>query len=347
MKCMNYDDFLKSVEEARWESVYFFTGPEELNKREALAALRRAILPPGLEQLNDATLEGVSAQTIIDAAETLPVMCDRRIVTVRNWAPLLPGKSKNEDAEVERMLQWLQAPPESCILLFWVDGDLKDDAKKDKKKEKTLVSTLDALPGHVQFDHLSGAPLHKWCSEQLKPVKKKISANTVNELTMMAGQELTRISGELKKLAAYVEDRTEITVDDLRAVVTPTPEYSAFMILDHLLAGRLAQATQVVDVVLQTEILSRVIALLTSQLRTDAHVKLALEAKTPTAEICKMMGFKNSNRLFYIQRQVRSIPVAVLEQGYLDCVAADYAIKSGKLRDRAALDALLLKLLRN
>lgn len=336
---MDWNDFFKSVKEERWESVYFFTGPEELNKREALAALRRAILPPGLEQLNDATLEGVSAQTIIDAAETLPVMCDRRIVTVRNWAPLLSGKSKNEDAEVKRMEQWLQAPPESCILVFLMDTE--------PSAGKKLVGALKKLPGHVQFDHLSGAPLQKWCSEQLKAVGKKISANTVNELTMMAGQDLTRISGELKKLTAYVEDRTEITVADLRAVVTPTPEYSAFMILDHLLAGRLAQATQVVNSVLQTEPPVRVIALLTSQLRTDAHVKLALEAKTPAAEVCKTVGIKNPKRLPYIQRQVRSIPVAVLEQGYLDCVAADYAIKSGKLRDRAALDALLLKLVRN
>ena len=54
---MDWNDFYKSVKEGRYQSVYLFTGPEELNKKEALATLRRSILPAGLEQLNEATLE--------------------------------------------------------------------------------------------------------------------------------------------------------------------------------------------------------------------------------------------------------------------------------------------------
>ena len=70
---MDWNDFYKSVRAGRFQSVYLFTGPEELNKREALAALRKAVLPEGLEQLNDATLEGCGAPAIIDRAETFPV----------------------------------------------------------------------------------------------------------------------------------------------------------------------------------------------------------------------------------------------------------------------------------
>ena len=72
---MNCNDFYKSVKAGQYQSVYLFTGPEEHNKREALEALRRALLPAGLEQLNEAVLDGADAQTIIDSAETLPVMC--------------------------------------------------------------------------------------------------------------------------------------------------------------------------------------------------------------------------------------------------------------------------------
>ena len=92
---MDWNDFFKSVKDGSFQSVYLFTGPEELTKAEALKALRNTLLPPGLEQLNDITLEGVSAQEIIDCCETLPVMCDRRIVVVRNWQPLLPRKPRD------------------------------------------------------------------------------------------------------------------------------------------------------------------------------------------------------------------------------------------------------------
>ncbi|MBQ8506971.1 MAG: DNA polymerase III subunit delta [Clostridia bacterium] len=336
---MDWNDFFKSVKEGRFESVYLFTGPEELTKREALAALRRAILPAGLEQLNDATLEGVSAQAIIDAAETLPVMCERRIVMVRNWAPLLPGKAKNEEADVERMLEWLKNPPESCIVVFFMS--VETDGRKK------LPSALKKLPGYVEFAHLSGAPLQKWCAQQLKPLGKKISADAVNEMTMMVGQDLTRISGELKKLAAYTEDAPEITASDIRAVVSPSPEYSVFMILDHLLEGRITEATQVVNSTLQTEpSVIRIISLLGNQLRIDAHMKFALEARNPLPEVLKALNV-SEYRARHIQRQIRSIPAEALKERYLACVEADYAIKSGRLKDRAALDALMLRLARN
>ena len=101
---MNWNEFYQALKAGELSPVYLFTGPEEYVKREALDALRQKLLPPGLETLNDATLEGVTAQQITDACETMPMMCDRRIVTVRDWAPLLPAKSKNEDAETA----WMQ-----------------------------------------------------------------------------------------------------------------------------------------------------------------------------------------------------------------------------------------------
>ena len=46
---------------------------------------------------------------IIEAAETLPFMCERRLVIVRDWAPLLSGKSRDEEGETARVLDWLKA----------------------------------------------------------------------------------------------------------------------------------------------------------------------------------------------------------------------------------------------
>ena len=71
---MKWNEFYKAIGEGRYSPVYLFTGPEEYVKREALDALWGKLLPPGLETLNDVTLEGVTAQQITDAAETRPMM---------------------------------------------------------------------------------------------------------------------------------------------------------------------------------------------------------------------------------------------------------------------------------
>lgn len=331
---MEWNDFYKSVKEGRFESVYLFTGPEELNKREALAALRRAILPAGLEQLNDATLENCSAQAIIDSAETMPVMCERRIVVVRDWGPLTSGKAKNEDADAERMTQWLRDVPESCIVVFYMT--VEPDSRK------SLVKALKKLDGYIEFDHLSGSMLAKWCNQQLKPYKKKMGADAVNELALMAGQDLTRLSGELTKLAAYVGDTPEIQPEDVRTLVTPSPEYSVFMILDHLLSGRLAEATKVANSVLQSEPVVRLINLIAGQLRVDAHLKYAMDSGS-LPQVQQSLNI-TSWRMKHIRQQIQNIPAAALEERYHACVDANFQIMSGHLKDRAALDALMLKI---
>lgn len=333
---MDWNDFYKSVREGRFQSVYLFTGPEELNKREALSTLRRRILPAGLEQLNDATLEGCGAQAIIDSAETLPVMCDRRIVVVRDWGPLLAGKSKNEEADVERISAWLKDVPDTCILVFYMTVEMDG-----RKKLPTLLKKMD---GYVEFNHLSGALLAKWCAQQLKPLGKKLQSEALNELTLMVGQDLTRISGELKKLAAYTQDADEITPSDVRRVVSPSPEYSVFMILEHLLAGRLTEATQAVNSVLQSEpSIIRIISMFASQLRLDAHVKYAMESGASMPDTFKALGI-SPYRSKHIVRQVQSIPADALLERYQRCIDADYDVKSGRLKDRAALNSLMLKI---
>lgn len=333
---MEWNDFYKAVKDGHFENVYLFTGPEELNKREALATLRRIVLPAGLEQLNDTTMENCSAQAIIDCAETLPVMCERRIVVVRDWGPLASGKAKNEESDVSRMLEWLKNPPDSCVLVFHMTVDL-DERKK-------LAKAIKKMPGFVEFNHLSGAILAKWCNQQLKPFGKKFHPDALNEMTMMVGQDLTRISGEIRKLTAYTQDQPEITINDVRAVVSPSPEYSVFMILDHLLEGNLAEATQVVNSVLMGGSNAvQLIIMLTNQLRIDTHIKYALEAKSSLAEVLKALGV-SEYRARHIQRQIRSISAAELERRYQCCVDADFDIRSGKLKDRTTLDALMLKI---
>ena len=126
---MTWKEFYAQIKTGDLQSVYLFSGPEEYLKREALGALAKSLLPPGLEQLNETALEGASALEIIDAAETLPFMCERRMVVVRDWAPLLGGKSRSEEDEAARMLEWLKNPPASCVLVFLMRGE-PDGRKK-------------------------------------------------------------------------------------------------------------------------------------------------------------------------------------------------------------------------
>ena len=334
---MNWNDFYRAIDEKRFSPVYLFTGPEEYVKREALDALRARLLPPGLEALNDATMEGVTARQIIDAAETMPVMCDRRVVTVRDWAPLLSVKSKNEDEEVGRMQKWLENPPESCALVFYMrvepDGRKKTTGLLKKKAEV------------VQFDLLSESELTRWCAGRLKPQGKKIGAKALSTLTFMAGRELTRLSGELDKLTAYLGDeRSEITEADVRAIVSASLEYNVFELLNCLLAGDMKKGQQTLNSLLQGgQSPMGLMAMLTRQIRQLTHMKCALDAGQTVKSVQDALKL-HPYAAKQTARQCAKLSAEWLTAMYERCVESDFAVKSGRLRDREALDALIFQI---
>lgn len=331
---MNWNDFQSAVRGGDIAPVYLFTGPEEYLKREALNLLREKLLPPGLEALNDVTLEGITAHDITDAAETLPMMCERRIVTVRDWAPLMPGKSKNEDAEADWMRQWLEHPSPQCALVFYMRGDM--DARKK------LPALLKKRAINVVFDYLTDAELAKWCQKRAKAQGKRIAPPTVNALTFMAGRELTRLCGEMDKLCAYVgEDGAEITPEHVKTIVSPSLEYNVFELMNHLLAGDMLKAQQTVNSLLQGgQNAMGILAMLNRQLRQLAHMKCALDAGSNVQTVQNQLKL-HPYAAKQTARQCAKLPAQWLTKMYDMGVEADFAVKSGRLRDADALNRML------
>ena len=331
---MNWNEFYQSVKAGDIAPVYLFTGPEAYIKREALETLRAKLLPPGLEALNDATLEGVTAQQITDAAETMPMMCDRRVVTVRDWAPLLSGKAKNEEAEAAWMQKWLENPPQSCALVFYM--------REEPDGRKKLTALLKKKATVVSFDPLTDAELSRWCARRLKPLGKRIAPAALNTLSYMAGRDLTRLSGELDKLAAYIgEGRDEITEADVRAIVPASLEYNVFELLNSLLAGDMKKGQQTVNSLLQGgQTAVGLLAMLTRQVRQLTHMRCALDAGATVQslqELLKMHPYAAKQTA----RQCARLSAGWLIDLFEKCVEADYAVKSGRLRDRDALDSIV------
>ena len=93
---LNRTDFERLTAENRVPSVLLFEGEEEYLKQSALAALRKKLLPEGLEDLNETVLEAPETDAVIAAAETMPFLADRRIVLLRDY-PALTGRSEADD----------------------------------------------------------------------------------------------------------------------------------------------------------------------------------------------------------------------------------------------------------
>ncbi len=333
---MTRQALFQAIEQGKFEKVYFFHGPEEWIKQSAVSRMREKLLPPGLEELNETVMEGSFAQTILEAAETLPVMADRRLVVVRDYPPLMQGKAKAEQEESQRVLDWLTDAPDTASVVFYVRG------AADMRKK--LPAALAKLPGSVSFELLDDVELLKWANARLKKMGKKIDRTALDSLTFLAGRGLTRLDGELEKLAAYAGSRETIAAADVEKLVAPSLESSVFQMIDFLMDGKTYDAHRLYGALLRSgENRVGILAMLTRQMRMLTHIKRMRAQGAPLREIEEKLSL-NHYAATRAQEKAARLDEETLEAMYRACAQADYDIKSGQIRDQAAVDALMLKL---
>ena len=334
---MTHDQFFKTLKQGEVRPVYLFCGVEQHVKNSALQTLRAQLLPDGFEQLNESIFEGaVSAGEIIDSSETLPLMCDKRLVVVKDWALLMPGKAKNESEDTEQFIAWLGNIPDTCCLVLYIT-DMPDTRKKLAKELKNRIEW-------VQFDLLSDADILRWANRQLKSVEKQLTPDAAERLVFMAGRSLTTLSQELNKLSAFTGENPVIDAGDVEAVVTPSTECTVFQMIDCVLRRQGAQAQLLLKNMLENgETRIGALAMLTRQLRILTHIRLMRGQGMTLNEIERKLSL-NHYAATRAADQAGKFTVQSLEAGYRACVDTDYAIKSGRMRDAAALDYLMLQL---
>lgn len=317
-------------------SVYFFYGPETYIRKSALAALEKKVLMPGLESMNRTVMSAPTAQAIIENCETLPMMSDYRLIIVRDCALLSAGKAKDETQESELLCQYLARVPQSTCLVFDCDAAI------DKRKK--LTKALLALPGAVSFDTLDDAQLHRWISQTLRPMGKKMDREASELLAFTSGRDLTLLLGELQKLAAYAGERDTITQQDVEQIATHTAESTVFAMVDALVDGQARKAFELLAVLLSSgEQRIGILAMITRHYRQMMHLSAMQAQRVPQAQIAKTLGVPPF-ALGRLSRQIGRRSFESLRASVGLCVQTDYDIKRGALREDAALERLMLQL---
>ena len=329
---MTYEQLFRAVRAGDIRPAYVFYGPETFVLNSALDALRARLLPEGFEALNQNLFEGAAGvQELIDAAETLPLMGEKRLVVLRDWTALT---GKGESADIERFIRWMENMPETCCLVF-----VLTDAPDSRRK---LTQALKARAEWVEFSLLSDADLYKWCARRVSP--RAIEPDAVEQLAFMAGRSLTGLVQELDKLCAYVGERQSVTRADVEAVVTPSTECTVFQMIDCLMRGENGRAQLLLKNMLDNgETRVGTLAMLTRQLRMLTHIRLLRAQGMALSEIERRLSL-NHYAAARAAGQAGRFSAEALQRGYQACVDTDYAIKSGRVRDSAGLDALMLRL---
>ena len=327
---MDRNAFLQTLRAGKCQGVYLFEGVEEQLKSSALEALRKKLLPEGMEQLNESVLENPTTSALIAAVETLPFLADKRLVVVREHAGLLRGEA---DTALEK---YLTRVPDTTVVVFCHRG--KADARKKLYRVIKDNGTI------VSFNTLGEAELNEWIRQRFREMGRECSAGTASLLSFTSGSDTALLRAEIDKLVGYAGERTTITDEDVRTIATRSVEYTVFNMVDAVVAGDERKAFSLLrDMLTAGEERLGILAMLLRQYRMLQHLKIMQYERRSPQQMQADLGVKPFVLERY-QRQARGLTGGQVKRAVQICMNTEYLVKSGQLNQEGSLEKAMLEL---
>ena len=328
---MERKEFAQLLKAGKVQGAYIFEGVEENIKAATLQALRKAILPEGLEELNETLMDVPQTDAIIAACETLPFMADKRLIIVREH-PALTGRA---DAD-ERLVAYIPQVPESAVLVFLCRG--KADARKK------LYTAVKKANGIVSFAQLTDVELNSWIIKTFNSLGKSVTPQTASVLSFTVGSDTALLRLEIEKLAALAGDRDTVTEEDVQSVATRSVECTVFEMVDAVVAGQQGKAFGLLRDMLTTgSDRLGILAMLLRQFRLMQHIKIMQFEKVSPNDIKQKLGIAPfaAERCM---RQASGYTGGQVKKAVQICLNAEFKVKSGAWNQEGALESAMLEI---
>jgi DNA polymerase III subunit delta len=188
MPAHTLDPLFRSLKKGDLAPVYYFYGPEDLLKEEAIQAVLERALDPGLREFNlDQRSAGqLDAEEVYALCNTLPMLSERRVVLLREveaWKRKTRGRAE--------FLRYLEQPsPDTVVILVQGAGEENED------KELARHSYT------VRFDPLPAERASRWVLHHASKLGLALEPEAAEHLVRSVGTDLGALASELGKLAS-------------------------------------------------------------------------------------------------------------------------------------------------
>lgn len=312
---MTEQELEKQLKTGSFLPVYFLYGEEPFLVERAGKRIMELAIDPAMKDFNLNVYYGAECKgtEILDTAQTLPMFSDRRLVVVRQ-ADKLPVATQ------EGLLPYLANPcPETCLLFLAAKPDLRRKFFTELKKQQ----------GSLEFKKLYDNKLGPFIVSEAQAQGKKIDGAGAEMLAFMVGNNLQELVSQIEKAALYIGNLPVIGVEDVKAIVSQSKEYSAFELARFIGEKNLSKALATLQSMLQNgEEAIMILGALASHFRRIWRIRELLDQKVAPADISKQLKIHQ----FFLNEQVsqaRKYPVPELEALFERLYQGDIGIKTG------------------
>ena len=267
-------DIVERATRGDLDPVYILISEQPLLVDRAVSAILEAAVPEPARGFNYDMMEGkgLTATRVLNAAQTLPMMAQRRMVLIREISAAPAG-------ELAKLVDYLDSPNPSTVLVATaskVDKRVKFYARA--RKHKAL------------HDLAPPKQLGPWIRSEARALKVQMDSRAASRLVDVIGKDLSRISLSLEQLALYAGDRP-IAVADVDDLIADTRERTVFELTDAIgqadLPGALAAVTSLCE---QRQSAIGVVVMLARHMRQLGMCQAAMSERLPKGEVARRVG---------------------------------------------------------
>ena len=318
------------IKQNKFKQAYLLFGEERYLRRQYREKLRAALCGDG-DTMNVHFYEGkdVPVGEIIDLAETLPFLAERRVILLSD-----SGLFKSSG---EKMAEYLSSGP--CETTFFVFSESEVD------KRSKLYKTVQSKGYAAEFTAQDENTLKRWIGGTLARDGKKITEGTVQLLLSKTGTSMDNIQMELEKLACYCMDRDVITDQDVEAVCTTRVSNRIFDMINAVADRKQREALELYyDLLALKEPPMRILFLIARQCNMLLQTKELKSGGHDNKTIGSKIGVPPFVAQKYVN-QAAKFKTSTLRNAVQRCVEAEEAVKSGRMNDMMSVEILILSVL--
>jgi DNA polymerase-3 subunit delta len=294
--------------------VYLIHGSEELLLERAVRRLKDRLAKVADLDFNMETFDGdaVSADEVVNAANTMPFMSERRLVVVRDV-------DKMSAADQGALADYAKDPAPFTALVL--------TAAKVNRGTR-LYKAVDALGGAAEYAPPKRGEYPAEVTRLFAERGKRASGDAARALVETAGRDLRRLDSEIDKIVAYVGDREAVTAGDIAAVVSPGA-VTVFEFTDALGARDAGVAvTRLRKLLAAGESVHGVLAMAVRHVRALVGARALMDRRVRTDEMAPLLGMAPW-LVRNVVSQASNFTPAELSRALRDAASVEAELKSG------------------
>ena len=317
----------RDIKERDFKNVYLLTGEEDYLRKQYRDRLAGAMADVH-DTMNYHYFEGKNTipEKLIDLAETMPFLAERRVIVVENSGFFKSAQDKLAD--------YLKQLPETSFFIF---------VEPQVDKRGRLYKACKDVGYIAEFNIQDEQTLRRWILGRLNKEQKLITERALAVFMERTGSDMENIASELEKLLCYTLEKPDITEADVDAICTRQINNRIFDMIEAVASKRQEAALELYyDLLALKEPPMRILFLLARQFNLLLQVKELQRLGCDQKMIASRMGLQSFVVRNYTGCTGR-YTTAQLRQAVEDFTQTEEEVKTGRLSDVLSVELLIVK----